>query len=255
MVGLMASMLGISLLAANPHGNLVDETKFAEVLTKHVVESRIDYASLKKDRAALDEYLKAVGAVTNADYDKASKEAQVAYLLNAYNAYTIESILDNYPIKGGFFGGANSIKGISGVWDKKKHKTAIGSVTLDEIEHKNVRTKFDMPATHMGLVCASKGCPPLRREPYWADGLAAQLADQGKIYLASKYGLDADGGVKVSTIFKWFGDDFKKAGGWKSWVVAHAPDAKKDAVKKALDADTFGYIDYDWSLNDRKGGS
>ena len=69
MVGLVASVLGISLFAANPHGNLVDETKYAEVLTKHVVESRVDYASLKKDRAGLDEYLKGIAAVTKADFD------------------------------------------------------------------------------------------------------------------------------------------------------------------------------------------
>lgn len=253
MGGLMVAALGLTLFAANPHGNLVDETAYAQVLATHVVDARVDYAALKKDRSAIDGYLKAVGAVSRADYDAASKEAKVAYLTNAYNAYTLDSIVESYPIKGGFFGGANSIKGIPGVWNKRTHATALGKVTLDEIEHANLR-KMDVPGVHMALVCASKGCPPLRTEPYWADGLAAQLDEQAASYLGSKWGLVVGGGtVKLSAIFKWFGEDFAMAGGWKAWVVAHAPEAKRAAVKKALESDTFEWLSYDWSLNDRKG--
>lgn len=257
-MGLFAAALaGIALFAANPHGNLVDEAKLQQVLDTHLKDARVNYTALKKDRAALDEYLKQVASVSKADFDAASKEAQVAYLTNAYNAYTLESIIDAYPIKGGFFGGSNSIKGISGVWDKKKHKTAIGDVTLDFIEHETLRKKYDMPAVHMALVCASKGCPPLRSEPYFADRLKEQLEDQARIYLASPYGLKVDGNrVKVSAIFKWFGGDFEKEyGNWQNFVTRFAPAEKKDAVKAALKGQAFEYIDYDWSLNDRKEAS
>ena len=255
MGGLIVAALGLSLLAANPHGNLVDETPYERVLAKHVVDARVDYAALKKDRAALDEYLKAVAAVRRAEYDAAPKEAKIAYLLNAYNAYTLESIVENHPIKGGFFGGANSIKGIPGVWNKKTHATALGKVTLDEIEHANLR-KMGVPGVHMALVCASKGCPPLRAEPYRADRLAAQLDDQAAAYLGSKWGLVVRGDrVKVSAIFKWFGEDFESTGGWKAFVAANAPEETRAAVKKALESGSFEWLDYDWSLNDRKGGS
>ena len=253
-MGLFAAVVAGVLFAANPHGNLVDETQYEKVLAAHLKDARVNYTALRKDRADLDGYLKQIAAVTKADFDKASKEAQVAYLTNAYNAYTLESIIDNYPIKGGLFGGANSIKGISGVWNKTKHKTAIGDVTLDFIEHETLRKKYDMPALHMALVCASKGCPPLRSEPYYADKLAEQLDDQARIYLASPYGLKVDGErVKVSAIFKWFAGDFEKTyGGWRIFVGKFAPPDQKEKVKAALKADTFEYIDYDWTLNDRK---
>lgn len=256
MSGLVTVLAGVTFLAANPHGNLVDEKKYAEVLDKHLADARVDYAALQKDRAALAEYLAAVAGVSKADFDAAPKAARAAYLINAYNAYTLESILDAYPIKGGFFGGANSIKGIPGVWNKAKHKTALGEVTLDFIEHETLRKKYDLPGVHMALVCASKGCPPLRAEPYWADALEAQLEDQAAAYLRSPYGLVIDGGkVKVSMIFRWFGGDFDKAGGWKAWVAKRAPPSSRESVQSALEAGSFVWIDYDWSLNDRKGGS
>lgn len=253
----MTVALCVWLLAANPHGNLVDETRYAEVLTKHVADAKVDYAALKKDRASLDAYLGAVAAVTRADFDAASKDAQVAYLLNAYNVYTLKAIVDHYPIKGGWLGGANSIRGISGVWDTQTHATALGKVTLDFIEHDTLRKKYDMPAVHMALVCASKGCPPLRGEPYFADALASQLEDQARAYFASPRGLVVEKGVvKVTRLFSFkkgtpFAADFESVGGWKTFVVKHAPESSRETVRAALAKDAFEWLPYDWQLNDR----
>ena len=252
-----ALVLGAWLLAANPQGSLVDDTRYAEVLAKHVSNASVDYTALKKDRAGLDAYLADVAKVTRGDFDAASKDAQVAYLLNAYNAYTLQSIIDHHPIKGGWFGGANSIRGISGVWDSTTHGTALGKVTLDFIEHDTLRKKYEMPAVHMALVCASKGCPPLRAEPYRADALAAQLEDQARVYLASPRGLVVEKGrVKVTRIFAFkkgtpFADDFDVVGGWKAFVVKHAPESSRATVMAALDADEFEWLPYDWTLNGR----
>lgn len=252
--------LGFALLLAGT--DLVDDTAYREVLAAHVKDSKVDYVALQKDRAKLDAYLKAVSAVSKDDFEKASKEARASYLVNAYNAYTLESILDNYPIKksGGFFNTApaNSIKQIKGVWDTNKHKTAIGDVTLDQIEHEHLRKKYDLPLVHMALVCASKGCPPLRAEPFTADKLVTQMEDQAKIYLASPYGLVVDGKdtIKVSMIFKWFAKDFtKQFGDSLGFVEKYAPADKVDAVKAARKAGNIGYIEYDWSLNDQKSAS
>src|SRR5687767_989523 len=109
-------MLALAFVALFAGTDLVDNTPFAETLTAYVKDAKVDYVGLQKDRAKLDSYLKTVGEVSKDSFEKASKEARAAYLLNAYNAYTLQSIIDNYPIKksGGFFNTApeNSIKQI-----------------------------------------------------------------------------------------------------------------------------------------------
>lgn len=245
-----SAALGVVLLAASP--DLAEDAKYASVLSKFVVEGRVDYRALKADRSDLDAYLAKVASVPAEAFSRASADAQVAYLINAYNAYTLASIIDHYPIRGGWLGGANSIKGISGVWDRQTHRTALGEVTLDFIEHGTLRKNYSMPAVHMALVCASVGCPPLRGEPFVADRLPAQLEQQARAYLASPSGLRTGkgNGVRVSMIFKWFSGDFELAGGWKAWVSERVPREKRAAVESALAADTFEWLEYDWSLND-----
>lgn len=252
---MLSGALACVVLAAGSSA-LLDDSNFATVLTKFVVDGKVDYAALKRDRSDLDAYLEKVAGVSRPQFDGASADAQVAYLINAYNAYTLEAIIDNYPIKGGWFGGANSIKGIAGVWNRQKHRTALGKVTLDFIEHETLRKKYSMPGIHMGLVCASIGCPPLRAEPFRADQLQAQLEDQARVYLASPSGVRVNKGtVRVSMIFKWFGSDFEGVGGWKKWVAARVPADRREVVSEALESDSFEWLKYDWSLNDHKGSA
>jgi hypothetical protein len=261
MIGLAGLVAGVLLFAANPaanpHGNLADETKYADLLTKYVKDARVDYPALTANRADLDEYLKAVGAVSKSDFDAASKEARMAYLVNAYNAYTIQTIVENFPkpVKndGGLFSTGNSIKQIKGAWNSGKHKTALGDITLDGIEHENLRKSYETPLLHMALVCASKGCPPLRAEPYFADKLNDQLEDQARTYLASEHGLVVTGdAIKVSSIFKWFKDDFtKKYGTALDFVTKYAPDARRPIVEEAIKKGRFDYLEYDWTLNEQ----
>ncbi len=256
-----AALAAVAILAAGPQANLVDETGYGEVLTAYVRAGKVDYAGLKKDRARLDAYVRDVGGVSKASFDAASKEARIAYLVNAYNAFTLVTILDNHPIKsaGGLFNTApaNSIKQIKGAWDGRKHKTALGDLTLDDIEHKNLRKSYDTPLVHMALVCASKGCPPLRAEPYRADRLLEQLEDQARTYLAGPYGLVVDGNrIQISMIFKWFNGDFKAAyGSGPGFAARYAPADKRPAVEAAVKSGAVSYIDYDWSLNELLGKS
>lgn len=253
-VALIAAGAALCAGSPPPTADLAGDARYAEVLERHVRDARVDYTALKADPAALDAYLDAVASVPRAAFDAATADAQVAYLVNAYNAYTLRSVIEAYPIRGGLFGGADSIKGIPGVWSRRRHRTALGELTLDQIEHEHLRKKYEMPAVHMALVCASKGCPPLRAEPYRAKDLAAQLEEQARIYLGSPHGLSVDGGrVSVSPIFKWFGADFERKGGWEAWVAARAPEASRARVKGPLASGSFRWIRYDWSLNDAKG--
>jgi hypothetical protein len=126
-------------------------------------------------------------------------------------------------------------------------------MSLDDIEHETLRKLFDEPRVHMALVCAAKGCPPLRTEPYRGDRLDGQLDDQARRYLASPAGLRVEPGgrkVAVSAIFKWFDDDFDSAGGVRAFLTGYAPDAARTALAERKTKIT--YLDYDWSLNEAR---
>jgi len=258
MPGALIAMTGVLVLAA--HGNLVDETRYGKVLSAHVRDARVDYPALKANRAELDGYLESVASVSKADFDVAPRNAQIAYLVNAYNAYTLKTVIDHYPTPvknpGGLFSTGNSIKQVPGRWDTITHATALGEVTLDHIEHDVLRPRYKEPLVHMALVCASKGCPPLRGEPFYADRLDEQLADQARKYLASPYGLVVDGeDVRISALFDWFGADFvERYGSATAFVERYSPDADRPRVSAAVGRNRYSWLDYDWTLNEQETG-
>ena len=169
----------------------------------------------------------------------------MAFLLNAYNAYTLKLITDRYPLKsikdiGGWF---------SGPWDQPVVKLFGETITLNTVEHKILRKDYSEPRIHFALVCAAKGCPPLRGEAYVAARLNGQLDDQAKLFLANpaKNRVDvANHTVYLSPIFKWYGSDFEKKSG--SVLTALKPYWPGKAV--ATDDFKIRYTDYDWSLNE-----
>jgi hypothetical protein len=160
-------------------------------------------------------------------------------LINFYNAATLQLIIDNYPVK--------SIKDIgnifSGPWDKKVVKLFGNKISLDNLEHDIIRKQFNEPRIHFALVCAAKGCPPLRFEAYTGEKLDAQLTEQVQEYLQSSYGMVVDyqkNTVFLSSIFKWYDEDFSSI---------------DDFIKKysLIDIKNFNkkWIKYDWSLNEK----
>jgi len=139
-------------------------------------------------------------------------------------------------------------------------------MTLDGIEHGVLRKDYHEPRIHMALVCAAMGCPPLRNEPYTGERLFAQLDDQARRFLSNpaKFRIARDAGrVYLSSIFKWFGDDFVSNYGVENAYGDHS--AKERATLhfiagylKKSDADYLAdgnykvkYLDYDWSLNEQ----
>jgi hypothetical protein len=188
------------------------------LLAKHVKPfnngnaSAVDYTALKAEQAALKAYLGTLTAVTEADYAKWSKPQRLAFLINAYNAFTVELILTKYPE-------LESIKDLGSVFSspwKKKFFTLLGQERhLDDIEHGMIRAPgaFDDPRIHVGVVCASIGCPMLRPEAFTPEKLDAQLDDGMKRFLAdsTRNRYDAGSGkLQVSKIFDWYGKDFEK---------------------------------------------
>jgi hypothetical protein len=230
----------------------------------------VDYAGLKSNPRALNTYLKYVSTVPEQTIDQWSDPDQIAFWINTYNALTLKAILDHYPIKSSFFRSLkypkNSIRQISGVWTKLKFTVHNRPMTLEHIEHKILRIRFNEPRIHLALVCAAKGCPTLRNEPYAGPTLDAQLDNQAVTFLTNltKFKIDRKKGiVHLSPIFKWFGEDFVK-----TYAPSETPgdlDQNLSAVMNylATHADPLfrpylyrgqyevEYLKYDWSLNEQ----
>ena len=238
--------------------------RYAQVLRDHVRPPKVDYAALKRDRAALDAAVAAFAEPSAADERGWTRDERLAFWINAYNAFTLRAIVDHYPIRGSVFtlSPHHSIRQIDGVWTALTFQAAGRTVTLDDIEHKILRPEFKEPRVHFAINCASVGCPPLAAEPYRAATLDAQLDSAARRYFASPQGLRVDGRtLRVSKILEWYGEDF---------VAQFAPDraGQPDRVERAVLAvvTRFGppdaaalaraastrvrFLDYDWSLND-----
>jgi hypothetical protein len=255
-----------ALLAAGPASAFDHAFKaWDELLKKHVryVEggnaSRVSYAGFAKDRpqlkAVLDEYSK----VPRAEFDGWPKPQQQAFLINAYNAFTVEKILTRYP-------DLKSIRDFGNVFGnpwKDKFFTLFGQPAyLDMIEHEMLRKEgvYDDPRVHVAVVCASIGCPMLRDDAFTADRLDTQLDDAMRRFLAdrarNRYNPQA-GKLEISKIFDWYGKDFEK--GHKGFTSVRATMAKfadqladkpdDRATVRSQKADVT-FLDYDWALND-----
>ena len=231
------------------------------LLKKHVrwladgKQSRVNYKGFAADRAALKTVLDGLSAVPKATFDTWSPPQQMAFLVNAYNAFTVEVILTKYP-------DVPSIKALGffnrGPW-KNEFFTLLGAPRhLDWIEHEQLRPVFKDPRIHTAVNCASIGCPALRDEAFTASQLEGQLDDGMKRFMGDRTrNRVKNGKVEVSAIFKWFKEDFNSGyRGFKQVEDVFAAYAEqltdKPEEQAALRAKTLpvAYLDYDWSLND-----
>ena len=217
-------------------------------------QSRADYAGFKADRAEVKKVLDNLSAVPKSEFDGWSKPQQMAFLINAYNAYTVELILTKYP-------DLKSIKDLGSFVQspgKKKFFKLLGEDRhLDWIEHEQLRPNHADPRVHTAVNCASIGCPALRNEAFTAAKLDAQLEDGMLRFMGDRTRNRVKGGaVEVSAIFKWFKEDFEK--GHKGFnkvedvFAKYAAQLSDDsAEQRQLRARSLpvNYLDYDWSLN------
>lgn len=219
--------------------------RWTDLLVKHVKDGAVDYQGMKKDKAALETYLTALESVPKETYTGWSDQEKIAFWINAYNAYTVKLIVDNFPVK--------SIKDLSPFLGSVFNKSFIplkklhgANMSLNAIEHDTLRATFAEPRVHFALVCASKSCPPLRNEAYRGKDLNHQLDDQARVFLkdSTKNRYDPKSNtLHLSKIFDWFEEDFKKTKGSVRDFVAQYLE-----VPKSVDLE---YLDYDWSLNGR----
>lgn len=228
------------------------------LLKKHVVlvsggnASQVRYAEFARDRAALKGYLDALSGVGEAEFRGWSKPQQMAFLVNAYNAFTVELILANYPVK--------SIKDIgsdlfNNRW-KRKFFTLLGrDASLDQIEHEMLRKpgSYDEPRVHFAVNCASIGCPMLREEAYVAVKLDAQLEEQAVRFLSDRSRNRIAGGrLEVSRLFDWYKEDFAPLERFLARYAAILGGPPAEPKPIAEGSMPVSYLEYEWTLNDAK---
>ncbi len=240
---------------------------WSALLARHVMPlrggqaSNVRYAGMAAERASLKGVLDALSVVDDASFRAFTRAQQMAFLINAYNAFTVELILTKYPK-------LDSIKDLGSLFSspwKPKWITLLGAkVSLDDIEHVMLRQRgrYDDPRVHFAVNCASIGCPPLREEAFVADRIEAQLDEQTLRFMSdrSRNRFDAARGrLEVSKIFDWYGEDFRLGHrGIRSLpgfmaryaqVLADAP-AERERIRD--ERVEIGFLDYDWKLNDAR---
>ncbi len=241
------------------------------LLKKHVVlqqggkASSVRYTGFRADEAALKAYTESLSKVPESEFKGWSKTQQMAFLINAYNAYTVVKILQKYP-------NLKSIRDFGNVignpW-KDKFFTLFGrEAFLDDIEHNTLRKPgvYDEARVHYAVNCASIGCPMLREEAFVAERLDAQLEEQARRFLSdrsrNRYSA-AQGALEVSKIFDWFKVDWQsgyKGIGANAQAIASREqyfaryadllsDNPEERKLIAAGSAAIRFLDYDWAIN------
>lgn len=230
-----------------------DHSRWAKVLQTVVDENGlVDYARLQKHPAVLNAYLQ---TLAQNDPDRLPEQERLAYWINAYNAYTLKLIIENYPVRSILRITPLPISGFSSAWDLTSVTIGGKKYTLAQLEHDIIRQEFKEPRIHFALVCAAQSCPKLRREPYSGMQLDEQLQEQAVDFLTDqrKNQLASDQGtIALSRIFEWFKADFEQNGqSVQAYLAQFFP--YEDALRTKLSRNEFRvrYVPYHWGLNQR----
>ncbi|UCD80150.1 MAG: DUF547 domain-containing protein [Desulfobacterales bacterium] len=242
-------LLSVAMLYTIPavRADGFDHSKFDRILKEYADEKGlVDYNGIAKDER-FSEYMQ---ALKNAKAEAFSRDGQLAFWINAYNAVTIDKVIKWKPEK--------SVREtlIPGLWTATKffttqdHMVAGRKLSQDNIEHDILRKQFNDPRIHFAIICASKGCPPLPRIAYTEENVQQRLEEETRAYINSSRGtrIDrAENTLYVSKLFEWFGDDFIKKSG--SVMAFMRPYMDKE-VRQFMESDPkIGYLEYDWALN------
>ncbi|MCH3885889.1 DUF547 domain-containing protein [Tenacibaculum aquimarinum] len=212
---------------------------FNELLQKHVSkQGNVDYKGLKANETKLDSYLTYLASTSP---DKSwSTNKQKAFWINAYNAYTLKLILNNYPLKS-----ITDIKEKGNIaWKIPFVKVGGNTHTLDHLEHKILRKDLFDPRVHVGVNCASGSCPKLHNKAFTEENINVELDKLMVAFVndSSKNKLNKKSTVHLSEIFNWFKEDFTKNGSVIDFINKYATEkVNKDAK--------IHYLPYDWNLN------
>ena len=204
----------------------------------------VDYKGFIREKPKLEKYLKLLSE--NAPDRKTwSKNEQLAYWINVYNAFTVKLIVDFYPTKSiRDLGPRIKIPLIKDVWHYKFFKIAGVEMSLDEVEHSILRKEFEEPRIHFAINCASVSCPPLLNEAFVVANLENQLTRVATTFIndPTRYKISSQS-AQLSPIFSWFKGDFTKKGTLIEFLNRYAK------VKLSPNA-RVTFMEYNWNLNE-----
>lgn len=261
-------ILAVTILCASirVYGGSFDHEAWNELLVRHVIPVRqgyatqVDYSNFAADRAKLKTYLASTSAVSRETFEAWTSAEQMAFLLNAYNAWTIELVLTRYPR-------LESIKDLGSLvrspW-KKRFIPLLGErLSLDEIEREWLRSsdRYRDPRVYFAVNCASVGCPALAPEAYVAENLEQQLERAVERFLSDRERNRVESGrLRVSSVFKWHRNDFER--GWRGYLslrqflADHAGAlglTGEEISRLRAGLLIIEFLDDDWRLNDTSG--
>ena len=213
-----------------------DHGNWDALLKKYVnAKGDVNYLGFKDSYSELKAYLNTLSE-TLPD-DSWDRNEVLAYWINAYNAFTVQLILDNYPV--------NSIKDIKDPWGTRFFKLGEKWYNLQEIEHKILR-KMDEPRIHFAINCASFSCPQLLNEAFTAANMEAQLEEMTRKFVNDPTrNIITEEKVQLSQIFKWYKKDFTEEESLLAYINRYT---EIDITTKTK----VNYIKYDWRLNEAK---
>jgi len=231
---LALSLFLTNVRASNPTSPApVSHLGLDSLLKKYVsTAGKVDYAGLKTNKKALDAYCKYLGE--HVPDDSWSKQEQMAYWINAYNAFTLQLIVSNYPIAS-----INKLdKGKT--WDVKRITLGGKKYSLNMIENDILRPKFKDPRVHFAINCAAKSCPPLYNRAFTPETLETTLEARAKAFVTNKqYNTLSNNSAQVSKIFDWYAADF---GDVKTFI-------NKYSVSQVGRTAAITFQEYNWDLN------
>ena len=210
-----------------------DHSLFNDLLSSYVSTSGVvNYKGLKSVESKLNAYLENLDA--NAPSDSWSKHEQLAYWMNAYNAFTIKLILNNYPV--------NQITDLHGgkPWDQKWISLGGKTYSLNDIEHSIIRPRFKDPRIHFAVNCAAKSCPPLLNKAYTGENVDSELTKVTRAFVNSSSNKLSSSSIQLSKIFEWYAEDF---GNLIEFLNQYATEKVNSNAK-------IGYLPYNWDLNE-----
>lgn len=234
-----------------------DHSQWDTLLQNNVVvieggnATEVDYHKMSRDRETLAVYLEQLSQVDRDQFNSWSSSDQLAFLINAYNGWTVELILTKYPH-------LQSIKELGSLfrspWKKKFIPLLEETRSLDDIEHGLIRGsgRYNDPRIHFAVNCASIGCPALRNQAYSGQLLETQLEAATTRFLSDRSrNRIQDKKLEISSIFKWYREDFET--GWRGtnslqqFLMLYSESLGSSTTE--MDSLEITFLDYDWGLN------
>jgi hypothetical protein len=246
-IAILTSLLTILWLAPESIANTFDHSKFDLVLKQYVDEKGLmDYNGVAKDRQ-FSEYMQ---SLESAKVENLSNDGQLAFWINAYNAVTIDKVINKKPKK--------SVREtlVPGLWTStrffttREHTVANQRLSPDDIQKEILFKKFQDPRIHFAIICASSGCPPLPRIAYTEANVQTRLEEETRKYLNSSRGtrIDrAENTLYMSKLFDWYDYDFIQKSG--SVLTFMRPYLNEETLSFIERKPKISYLEYNWALN------